>query len=76
MCWKGFFTKVYFYFNNVLITSSFIFIKKYLIQLFIIKIVMPAARTPMNTALFNLTKNTKIFASYRSLLDGRDCTTL
>jgi CRISPR/Cas system CSM-associated protein Csm4 (group 5 of RAMP superfamily) len=28
----------------------------------------------MNTAWFNLTKNTKILASYRSLLDGRDCT--
>jgi hypothetical protein len=28
----------------------FIFIKKYLLQLFTIKIVTPAARTPMNTA--------------------------
>jgi hypothetical protein len=28
----------------------------------------------MNTACFNLTKNTEIFATYRSLLDGRDCT--
>jgi hypothetical protein len=53
---------------------SLIFIKNYLLQLFIIKIVTPAARTPMNTVWFNLTKNTKIFASYRSLLDGRDCT--
>jgi hypothetical protein len=119
-CWKGFFSKVYFHFNNVLITSqphfyflffyiffiffifflpfpfhltglsgtfygrlgffflcgaaglrgtfpgylrppsllsffwttqllSLIFIKNYLLQLFIIKIVTPAARTPMNT---------------------------
>jgi hypothetical protein len=29
---------------------SLIFIKNYLLQLFIIKIVTPAARTPMNTA--------------------------
>jgi hypothetical protein len=47
--------------------------KNYLLQLFIIKIVTPAARTPMNTAWFNLVKNTEIFASYRSFLDGRDC---